>query len=98
VGAPVVRSHCEGKPASDVAESLKPQKLEEMHAAALEELAPLFTEDRGRDELIFVLAAHVKRICEALGFPADSRLTEVERLGTKALARRDEVEAATTPE
>lgn|SRR3712207_5698829 len=58
---------------------MKLQKLEEMHhAAALEELAPLFTSgaDRSKDELIFILAAHVRQICEALGVPVDPRLAE----------------------
>ena len=88
----------EGMAQGEIAEALKPQKLEEMHAAALEELSPLFTEDRGKDELIFVLAAHVRQICGALGVPVDPRLAAVETVGEKALQKRDEVEAATSPE
>ena len=88
----------EGKPTSELVEARKPQKIAEMHAAALDELSPLFTDQRGNDELALVLAAHVKRICEALGVEADPRLSEVERVGEKALAKRDEIEAATTPE
>ena len=73
----------------------KAAKVAELHAAALEELNPLFTEGAGENELAFVLAAHIKSI---LGAQADPRLAEVERVGTKALAKKAKVEAATTPE
>jgi hypothetical protein len=45
-----------------------------------------------------MLAAHVRQICEALGVQPDPRLERVETVGKKALSKRDEVEAATTPE
>lgn len=81
----------EGKPQAEIVEALKPRKLSEIHAAALDELAPLFTDEHGKDELIFLLAAHVRRI---LGAQADPRLGTVEEVGKKALAKRDEVERA----
>jgi hypothetical protein len=90
----------EGKPSSEIVEAVKPQKIAEMHTAAIDELAPLFTRGpgHGKDELIFLLAAHVKRIAGASGAPADPRLSEVERVGSKALAKKAQIEAATTPE
>jgi hypothetical protein len=83
----------EGKPEEEILEAKKPQKIAEIHAAAISELTPLFTSEHGKDELIFLLAAHVKSIA---GAQADPRLAEVERVGSKALAKRDEVEAAST--
>ena len=74
-------------------EPKKAQKIAEMHAAALDELSPLFTNGAGENELAFILAAHVRRI---LGNQADPRLAVVEEVGSKALAKRDEVEAAMT--
>jgi hypothetical protein len=79
-------------------EVAKVQKVGQMHEAAISELSPLFTDAHGKDELMFVLAAHVKQICEALGIQPDPRLSQVEVVGQKALAMRDEVEAAHTPE
>jgi hypothetical protein len=79
-------------------EEAKARKVEDFARRAIDELAPLFTEGRGEHELMFLLAAHVRQICEAVGVQPDARLPEVERVGKKALAKRDEVEAATTPE
>lgn len=70
-------------------EPQKEQKVVEMHAAAMDELSPLFTDEHGKDELIFLLAAHVRRI---LGAQADPRLAKVEEVGSKALAKRDEIQ------
>ncbi len=81
----------EGKPESEIVEARKPEKVAEMHAAAMDALAPLFTEGRGEHELIFLLAAHVRRI---LGDQADPRLGTVEEVGKKALAKRDEIGSA----
>jgi hypothetical protein len=85
----------EGKPASEIVEAKKPQKIAEMHAAAINELTPLFTDEHGKDELIFLLAAHVRAIA---GAQADPRLSEVERVGNKALAKKAEIEAAQSAE
>ena len=76
-------------------EPKKAQKIAEMHAAALDELAPLFTDGAGENELAFVLAAHVRRI---LGNQADPRLAVVEEVGARALAKRDQIAAAQSPE
>jgi hypothetical protein len=85
----------EGKPESEIVEARKPQKIAEMHAAAIDELAPLFADEHGKDELIFLLAAHVKSIA---GAQADPRLSEVERIGSKALTKKAQIEAATSAE
>jgi hypothetical protein len=45
--------------------------------------------------LIFLLAAHVRRI---LGEQADPRLKAVEEAGQKALGKKAQIEAATSPE
>jgi hypothetical protein len=65
---------------------------------AVEDLSPLFTNGQGREELMFLLAAHVRKSCEQLSIPADPRLAEVETVGEKALAKRDEIAAAETEE
>jgi hypothetical protein len=83
----------EGKPEADIVEARKAEKIAEIHAAAISELTPLFTEGLGRDELVFLLAAHVKSIA---GAQADPRLSEVERVGTKALSKKAEIEAASS--
>jgi hypothetical protein len=80
---------------AETLEPMKAQKVAEMHAAALEELSPLFTDSHGKDELIFLLAAHVRRI---LGAQADPRLGTVEEVGEKALAKRDEIQGAQSVE
>jgi hypothetical protein len=85
----------EGKPASEIVEALKAEKIAQMHAAAISELTPLFTEGLGRDELVFLLAAHVRSIA---GPQADPRLAEVERVGSKALAKKEAMEAASSEE
>ncbi len=81
----------EGELEAAYLEARKAQKIAEIHNAAIDELTPLFTDEHGKDELIFLLAAHVKSIA---GAQADPRLAEVERVGNKALAKRDEIEAA----
>jgi hypothetical protein len=85
----------EGKPESEIVEARKPEKIAQMHAAAIDELSPLFTDEHGKDELIFLLAAHIKSIA---GAQADPRLAEVERVGSKALAKKAQIEAATSAE
>jgi hypothetical protein len=88
----------EGKPQAEILDGLKAQKVEEMAARAIEELAPMFTPNAGRDETALLVAGHVLKICEALGIPPDPRLTEVVATGEKALAKKAEVEAAATIE
>jgi hypothetical protein len=88
----------EGKPESEIVEAIKGTKTNEFAARAVEDLAPLFTEGAGRDELTFLLASHVRQICQHLGIPFDPRLAQVQTIGEKALSKRDEVEAATTTE
>ena len=79
---------------AEVLEPQKEQKVAEIHAAAMDELSPLFTDEHGKDELIFLLAAHVRRI---LGAQADPRLGAVEAAGQRALAKLDEIQSAQTP-
>jgi hypothetical protein len=88
-------SWVEGKPEEEIVESKRAGKIAEIHSAAVEELSPLFTSEHGKDELIFLLAAHIKSMA---GAQADPRLVKVEEVGQKALAKRDRVEAATSLE
>ena len=88
----------EGKPQAEILEGLKAQKVAEMAGAAIDELAPMFTPNAGRDETALLVAGHVLKICEALNIPPDPRLTEVVATGEKALAKKAEVEGATTVE
>ena len=83
------------EPTPDEALELKKaQKVAQMDAAALNELAPLFTDGAGEKELAFVLAPHVRRI---MGNQADPRLAVVEEVGAKALTKRDQIAAAQSP-
>lgn len=86
----------EGKPASEILEGLKAQKVDEMAARAIDDLAPMFTPGKGRDETALLVASHVLKICEALKIPPDPRLPTVVETGQWALAKKEEVEAATT--
>ena len=74
--------------------ALKVAKTEEIAARAVEALAPMFTDGRGRDETVLLIAGHVLKLCEALKVPPDSRLREVVATGEKALRLKAEVEAA----
>ncbi len=88
----------EGKPPGEILEGLKAAKVDEMAARAIDELAPMFTPGKGRDETALLVAAHVLKICEALKIPPDPRLSEVVATGEKALGLKAEVEVAATVE
>ncbi len=88
----------EGKPQAEILAGLKAAKVGEMAGAAIDALAPLFTPNAGRDETALLVASHVLKICEAFNIPPDPRLTEVVATGEKALAKKAEVEGATTVE
>ncbi len=88
----------EGKPQAEILEGQKAQKVAEMAARAIDELAPLFTPNAGRDETALLVASHVLKVCEALDIPPDPRLLEVVATGEKALAKKAEVEVAATIE
>lgn len=79
-------------------ERRKAAKVEEMAARAIDELAPMFTPNAGRDETALLVAGHVLKICEALKIPPDPRLRTVVETGQWALAKKEAVEAATTVE
>lgn len=79
-------------------EEAKAHKVEEFARRGIDDLAPLFTPGIGRDETALLVAGHVLQICEALKIPPDPRLRTVVQTGEKALAKKAEVEAATTPE
>lgn len=76
----------------------KAAKVDELAACAVEEIAPLFTPSKGRDEALFLVAGHVLRLCEALGVQPDPRLRTVVETGERALAKKAEVEASASPE
>lgn len=78
-------------------EEAKAAKTEEIAAAAVEALAPMFTHGAGRDETMLLVASHVLRICEAVGVQPDPRLESVVETGQKALQKKAEIEGATTP-
>lgn len=88
----------EGKPEEEITKVLREAKVAEMHHAAVEELTPLFTSSpgAGENELTFLLAGHVVKICEALKIPVDPRLAAVVTTGEKAMQKKAEVEALTT--
>jgi hypothetical protein len=88
----------EGKPEPEIVEDLKTQKISEFADRAIDDLSPLFTEGKGRDETMLLLAGHVLQICEALNISADPRLSEVVSTGQKALTKKEEVEQAATVE
>ena len=73
-------------------------KLDEIAGLAIADLAPLFTEGKGRDETALLVAAHVLKLCEALKVPADPRLAAVVQTGQKALAKKAAVEGASSVE
>lgn len=75
-------------------EARKAAKTEEIAAAAIDSLAPLFTDGKGRDETALLVAGHVLKLCEALKVPVDPRLRTVVQTGERALAKRAEVEGA----
>ena len=76
----------------------KVQKIDAFADAAVDGLAPMFTPGKGRDETALLVAGHVLKICEALKIPPDPRLRTVVETGQWALAKKAEVEAATTVE
>ena len=88
----------EGKPESEILEDLKTQKVGEFAGRAIDDHSPLFTDGKGRDETMLLLAGHVLQICEALNVPVDPRLKQVVSTGEKALTKKAEVEQATTVE
>jgi hypothetical protein len=88
----------EGKPESEILESKKAEKVDEFAAQAIDELSPLFTEGKGRDETMLLIAGHVLQIAEALNVPVDPRLEQVVSTGEKALQKKEEVEQAATVE
>jgi hypothetical protein len=88
----------EGKPEPEIVEDLKTQKISEFADRAITDLSPLFTESKGRDETMLLLAGHVLQICEALNVSVDPRLSQVVSTGEQALAKKEEVEQAATVE
>ncbi len=76
---------------------VKAKKISEFAAHAIDDLSPLFTDGAGRDETALLIASHVLKICQALGITPDPRLSQVVSTGEKALQKKAEVEAATTP-
>jgi hypothetical protein len=86
----------EGKPASEIVEDLKAQKISEFADRAITDLSPLFTDGRGRDETMLLLAGHVLQIADALNVPVDPRLEQVVSKGEQALSKKAEVEWAAT--
>jgi hypothetical protein len=88
----------EGKPEEEIVEVKKTQKIDEFASLAIDELSPLFTEGKGRDEILLLACGHVLQICEALGIQADPRLSQVVSTGQKALTKKTEVEQAATVE
>jgi hypothetical protein len=88
----------EGKPESEILPTLQEAKINEFAGKAIDDLAPLFTGTHGRDETLFLLAGHVLQIAEALNVQVDPRLSEVVSKGEQALAKKEEVQQATTVE
>jgi hypothetical protein len=86
----------EGKPQAEILVGAKEQKISEFADRAIDELSPLFTDGKGRDETMLLLAGHVLAIAEALNVPVDPRLEQVVATGQKALAKKVEVEQAAT--
>lgn len=75
-------------------EEAKSVKEEEIAAAVMEELTPLFSAGRGREESIALIAAHVEAICRALSIPVDPRLSTVAAAGRKAQSKKQAIESA----
>jgi hypothetical protein len=88
----------EGKPEGEILDDAKAQKVDEFANRAITDLSPLFTDGKGRDETMLLLAGHVLRICQALNVPADPRLAQVVSKGEQALQKKEEVEQAATVE
>jgi hypothetical protein len=92
----VVSEWVEGKPEAEIVEDLKTQKIDEFAGRAIDDLSPLFTDGKGRDETMLLLAGHVLQIAEALNVQADPRLEQVVSTGAKAMQKKAEVEQAAT--
>jgi hypothetical protein len=88
----------EGRPQAEILDDAKAQKVGEFADRAITDLSVLFTEGKGRDETMLLLAGHVLQICEALNVSADPRLSQVVATGEKALTKKAEVEGAATVE
>lgn len=86
------------KQAAELLSEARAEKLDDIAADAIAHLSGLFTEGKGRDEVVFLVAGHVLKICQALDITPDPRLSEVVATGTKAMEKKAQVEAATTVE
>jgi hypothetical protein len=88
----------ESRPEAEILDDAKAQKIDEFAARAIDDLSVLFTEGKGRDETMLLLAGHVLQIAQALNVPVDPRLEQVVSTGEKALQKKEEVGQATSVE
>lgn len=86
------------KLAAELLADARAEKLDEIASEAIESLSGLFTEGKGRDETMLLVAGHVLQICQGLGITPDPRLSEVVATGTKALEKKEAVLTAATQE
>lgn len=86
------------KTAAELLEEAKRQKVDEFAVRAKEELSPLFTEDHGEDETLFLTLGHLLGVLDNQQAQVDPRLREVVSVGTKALSKKEAIEQAATLE
>lgn len=75
-------------------EAAKAQKMQEFARLALDDLAPLFTTDRGEQELQAIHNTTLIDICQALDIPVDPRIAQVDTVQQKAFQKKSVIEAA----
>ncbi len=75
----------------------KERKIHEVTREVVDALDPITRADPGDRELLFVIAAHVKGICEALGQPVDPRLDALVEVGQQAEGKLPQIDGAQSP-
>ena len=78
--------------------SMKGAKIDEFGERAMEDLSPHWTPHRGVEETLHAVLEYLIPILEAQRITVDQRLYANRDIGRKALSKKQQVEAATTPE
>ena len=82
----------------EVLEQAQQEKIAEFGERAMEDLSPLWTPHRGIEETLHAVLEYLIPILEAQRITVDQRLYVNRDIGRKALTKKQQVEAATTPE